>query len=663
MPPGEVVWRMKCLLGDALDRMLVARRQRVLPESALLNGSASGDGPGFRVSDVKVGQWVASPADANEREWSERLLSRADRVVQHRLSFFDLYECDLGDPIDWNRDYKAGKAAPMTFSPSINYREFGVTGDCKFVWEPNRHHQLVVLARAYCTSGDERYAQEVVEQLESWLDQCPFGIGMQWRSPLELGIRLINWVWAIGLIRESDLVKGQFRTRLLNAVYRHLWEVARKYSCGSSVNNHLIGEAAGVYVAASYFRNLKEASRWRADARRRLCEEMLSQTFGDGGGREQAVGYHVFVLQFFLIAGLVGRWTGEEFPAEYWERLEKMFEFLGGLSEGGDHLPMFGDADDGYVLNLGDDPRDPGEWLAVGAVLFERPDFKQWSGRYTETARWLLGGDGRERFDALTRAHLNGALSSRAFPEAGYYLLQCGRGAGRISVVFDCGELGMGALAAHGHADALSFTLRAFGVDVLVDPGTYDYFSYPQWREYFRSARAHNTVVVDGEDQSEMLGAFLWGRRAHTRCIAWEPSEHGGQVRGEHDGYACLPDPVIHRRTLELDGQKRELTIRDEIDTLGKHEVALHLHLAEHCRLDPRGPNSFHVDTGAGAVRIEMDERLTVEVLEGSENPIGGWVSRGYHCKAPAVTLVGRCTVEIPTSLVCRIEVGRPETQ
>lgn len=54
-------------------------------------------------------------------------------------------------------------------------------------------------------------------------------------------------------------------------------------------------------------------------------------------------------------------------------------------------------------------------------------------------------------------------------------------------MVFDCGLLGMEPLAGHGHADALSFALRAFGSDVLVDPGTYDYFSYPTWREYFRS--------------------------------------------------------------------------------------------------------------------------------------------------------------------------------
>ena len=56
----------------------------------------------------------------------------------------------------------------------------------------------------------------------------------------------------------------------------------------------------------------------------------------------------------------------------------------------------------------------------------------------------------------------------------------------RLSVLFDCGELGFKSIAAHGHADVLSFTVRAFGEDLLVDPGTYDYFTFSGWRLYFR---------------------------------------------------------------------------------------------------------------------------------------------------------------------------------
>jgi hypothetical protein len=424
-----------------------------------------------------------------------------------------------------------------------------------------------------------------------------------------------------------------------------------------------VGEAAGVFIGSTYFHNLKHAARWRGRSREILGEEILRQTYPDGCTREQALGYHLFVLQFFLLAGLVGRWSGEDFPPAYWERLERMFAFVGVLSEGGRTLPMFGDCDDGYVLDLGGERGDPRRWLAVGAVLYGRADFKAWAGGWSEPALWLLGREGRERFEAILRPEMP-VLASRAMTDAGYYLLQSGHrdSPDRISVVFDCGELGMGPLAAHGHADALAFTLRAFGEDVLVDPGTYDYFTYPRWREYLRSTRAHNTVVIDGRDQSEMLGPFMWGARATARCLQWEPSAAGGSVASEHDGYTRLADPVVHRRTLELDGPKRELTVRDDILARGKHDVEICFHLAENCRVRQAAPNRYEVDVGPGGVTIELDPRLSVRTLCGSEEPIGGWVSRGYHRKTPSTTLAGRCAVAGNTSLVTRIRMGLTRT-
>jgi len=583
-------------------------------------------------------------------------------IAAGRLRLFDLDECHLGDPIDWNRDPKTGKRAPMRFAASIDYRDFDVTGDCKFVWEPNRHHHLVVLGRAYRAGGDLRYAEAARRQLDSWLQQCPYGMGMNWRSGLELAIRLINWVWTIDLIRESGLLDGEFRRRLLRCAYLHLWEISRKYSRGSSANNHLIGEAAGVFIGSSYFRGFQEAPRWRTRSREILCEQILQQTFSDGGGREQALGYHLFILQFLLLAGLVARRTGEDFPAAYWSRLEKMMEFLAALSEGGSNPPMFGDCDDGYVLDLGGEAGDARPWLAAGAILFGRADFKAAAGGFCEPARWLLGRSAQRCFEEIAGVPADARLSSRAFPESGYYLLQHGRrdGADAISIVFDCGDLGFQSIAAHGHADALSFTLRAFGIDVLVDPGTYDYFSYPRWRDYFRSTRAHNTVVVDGQDQSEMLGPFLWGRRARTRCCHWQPEPTGGRVTGEHDGYRRLKDPVVHRRTVELDGIRRQVRILDEILARRRHEIALYFHVAEDCRVTEVGRNRYEIDTGRGSVTMELDRRLMVRPVCGSEEPIGGWVSRGYHRKRAGTTLIGRCQSDGAMSLECRIEIGRP---
>jgi Heparinase II/III-like protein/Heparinase II/III N-terminus len=661
MSPEELGWRVRSTLRDHVDRARLTLGRSPAPRRGE-GVDLPGVEPGFRVSDVGEGEWAGLGPETPESGWLRRLLDRADRIARHRLSFFDLADRDLGDPIDWNRDHGSGQPAPMRFAPAIDYRDFQVTGDAKIVWEPNRHHQLVVLGRASRASGAATYAAAIGEQLESWLDQCPFGMGMNWRSPLELAIRLINWAWALDLIRESGRLSRELRSRVRRAVYLHLWEITRKYSRGSSANNHRIGEAAGVFVATAYFHDLPDAPRWREESRRILAEEILAQTYPDGCTREQALGYHLFVLEFFLIAGIVARRIGRDLPGTYWARLERMLEFAGALSEGGHDLPMFGDSDDGYVLDLGDRPGETRGLLATGAVLFARPDFKRWSGGYAEPTRWLLGRSSRVEFDRLPAPPPDEPLASRAFAESGHYLLQYGRSGrpDRVSVTFDCGELGFRSIAAHGHADALSFTLRAFGTDVFVDPGTYDYFSFPRWREYFRSTRAHNTVVIDGADQSVMLGPFMWGARARARCLRWEPRPDGGAVAGEHDGYTRLGDPVMHRRTLELDGRSRVLTLRDEIAARGRHDVEACFQLSEHCIASHAGGHRYEITAGGGTVTLEVDPRLSVTALSGSEDPPGGWVSRGYHRKVPSTTLVSRGESRGTTTFVTRVQIGPP---
>jgi hypothetical protein len=596
--------------------------------------------------------------------WRTSLVARAEAIAANRLSFFDLADAHLGEPVQWNRDHKLGLDTPMGFAPGIDYRDARVSGDCKFVWEPSRHHQLVVLGRAYRVTDDSRYARAAIGHMESWMGQCPFGLGMQWRSPMELAIRLINWVWALDLIGPSGLVDGEFGRRLRQSIYLHLGDITRKYSRYSSANNHTIGEAAGVFLATQCLGGLPKAERWRRKAKELLTCEALRQTFADGGGREQAVGYELFVAQFLLLSGLVARRAGDDFPPAYWQRLERMFEFLAALVEGGGSVSAFGDGDDGYVLDLGVGPGGYRDWLSAAAITFGRGDFATAAGEFSETAWWLFGRAGREAFEALAAQPRTGALASRAFPQTGLYLLQAGTlgRPDRIGVTFDCGPHGLDPLAAHGHADALAITLRAFGVDVLVDTGTYDYFSYRPWREYFRSTRAHNTVEVDGQPQTVPMGLFMWGRQAQSQCLAWGPTDHGGTVVGEHDGYARLKGPVTHRRTVELDGRQRTLLVRDDLVAAGRHEIAVFFHLAEQCRVTAKGGNRFEIDAGPGQVTLQLDPSLSVQTLIGSEDPIGGWVSRGYHRKTPSTTLVGRCQTNGQASLRSDILIGQPRT-
>lgn len=598
------------------------------------------------------------------QEWSEAVLKSADRILSGRLPLFDLEDLEVGGEIQWNYDYKAKKQSPLLLACRVDYRDYHSVGDCKFVWEPNRHQHWVVLGRAYRVNQEERYAQAMVDQFDSWTRQCPFGRGMNWRSPLELAIRLINWSWAFALIDDSPVMTDRRRERILFSVHQHLSEIARKFSRYSSANNHLVGEAAGVFIASSYFSGLKGAPGWRAKSREILAREIQRQTFEDGGTREQATGYHLFSLEFFLLAGLVGRNAGDDFSTAYWDRLEKMTEFVSAMSEGGRAMPMIGDADDGYVLDLGNRTDAAPSFVALGALLFHRSDFKAATTDPSENCYWLLGPDVDRVWSGIADADKAPVHTSRAFTESGYYLLQHGHrnSSDQTSVVVDCGPLGFLSIAAHGHADALSLILRVGGVDVLVDPGTYDYFTYPKWREYFRSTRAHNTIEIDGQNQSQMVGAFMWGRQAVSRCLAWEPIKGGGTVVAEHDGYRNLDDPVVHRRTVKLDGEGLDIRVLDELLMTASHDVAVFWHFAEQCTVLSQSDHGIEIDFGGGRLFMEFDPRLSLSQERGNEDSNLGWVSRGYHRKSPSLTLIGRCRCVKDTALHTRMRIERPES-
>ncbi|MGH8168242.1 MAG: heparinase II/III family protein, partial [Woeseiaceae bacterium] len=335
MTVAELAWRCLSLLRDTGDVIRIKagwlpEGDRFADDSSLLTYK-----PGFSALPAGWAEGGEKFQGAPDGAARDRLLRKADEVCRNRLSFFDLEAQFLGDPIDWHSDHSAGRRQPLRLSYRIDYRDFATVGDCKLVWEPNRHHQFVVLAQAFVSTGDTAYADKLCELFESWLTQNPFGYGMNWRSPLELGIRLINWVWALDLIRPSGAMSDALWRRVRYAAWLACRDISSKYSQGSSSNNHLIGEAAGVFVAACWFTDFPDAERLRSQSQQILEREILTQSYSDGCTREQAFGYQFFVLQFLTLCALVGSRTGRPMSHTYMERLVQQYRFVGYLAEGG----------------------------------------------------------------------------------------------------------------------------------------------------------------------------------------------------------------------------------------------------------------------------------------------------------------------------------------
>jgi hypothetical protein len=653
MGSAEIVWRVRSLLRDQID--LIRYPLGVVPRlSADSFPPLVKFKPSFSCTEVDAKKW-ATLESATRQRWTERLEHNADQVLQNRLSYFELADHFHGARFNWHRDHSADKDCPVRHTTLTDYRDFGSFGDCKLVWEPNRHHQLVVLARAYVVTGERKYAVKAVELMKSWMDANPFGYGMNWKSPLELGVRLINWVWTIDLLRNAGVFDEKQWDQTLNSCYLAMWDAHRKLSRGSSANNHLIGEAAGVYFAARYFSMLPNASRWASDSKAVLEREIISQTYPDGCTREHAFGYQFFVLQFLCSCILAGEDSGDSFSRKAMDRVHRMFRFMKKICAGTSVPPHMGDKDDGYVLNLGELPNTPDSLIAVGAAMFADDDLKALEP--SESAFWLTGNVANLPQDE------SDSPNSVNFPESGYSIL---RGILRqddkrvpIFIFFDAADLGYGPIAAHGHADALSFCMSIGGDPVFVDAGTYDYFSYPAWRNYFRSTKAHNTVEIDDRSQSESKGAFLWDRKASCKLIDWVDDESATAVTAEHDGYTSLQDPAIHRRELRFDKQSGETTVTDTILSNGPHDVCVRLHVHPEFEVSQISNQAIQLDNSGHTIIVTIPD-VKLSLARASEENMVGWISDSYHRKTPSCCIEARRKCEGTTIITTNIACGRP---
>lgn len=145
--------------------------------------------------DAKWGNaWCCTPAEASD---CDAITQASDRILAGELKVFGQSVPMLNGVPDWNADPVTGTRIDRTFGLFIDFRHIGAGIDIKHLWEVNRHIWWVPLAQAYARTGDRRALDALRRLLTSWIDACPYALGPNWSSPVEHGIRLINWslVW------------------------------------------------------------------------------------------------------------------------------------------------------------------------------------------------------------------------------------------------------------------------------------------------------------------------------------------------------------------------------------------------------------------------------------------------------------------------------------
>ena len=569
---------------------------------------------------------------------------------------------DVFKPISWHLDLSTGREFPKSFAHKIDIRS-DKYGSAKHVWEVNRMQFMLHIALLYKKSGDEKYLDLFCYHLTSWKNENPYMVGVNWYSNIEVNLRLICWYFCWQVLDVDGLCAEKTHKNDFNKFVQDVWmplicehaEYSYKHpSLCSSANNHLISEYAGLFVAACRW-DIPNRDVRLEYAKAGLEREILVQNTAEGVNREEAAEYIQFIDDFFVIAAVAGRRAGVEFSAAYNGRLRTMADYMNAMLDCKCNYPMYGDGDDGFVLrpDAGGHFNNFKSLLASFAVYFNDASFKRTDVVWDEKNELLFGRDGRVKFVSLPTVAAGFTLDrNRFFSESGHYIFRSIKGIAvsgfhETYLHFDAAPLGFLSIAAHAHADALSFILHVDGRPVIVDPGTFTYHTHKDLRAYFVSTLAHNTVCVNAKNQATQAGPTLWLNHYKTKVISCD--ESSGEVTATHNGYAS--DGVSHTRKIQFNRDENEFVIVDTLrcEKAATIEIPFHLHPEATVRLD--GSMAAVDVPGARCVEIVLDEKLSYKVCD------DGWYSEHFGEKVPAKYLYAKTVCNGNVEFVTKLRV------
>ena len=650
MPVHEVVARGRQEASKWLTRLADGNRPVTLPARG---ATALQDHVRERVSTQFFEGAATAEATARRIERiadsGQRIISIADAICRGRFDLLGYRGLDFGDPVDWHLDPISGRRAPLVHWSRLDPLDTALLGDSKVVWELNRHQWLLYLGQAYRLTGDERYAEVFVRQVQAWMQANPAGMGINWASSLEVAFRLISWCWALALFEGSQALSAELLAKVVAGIGDHARHVERYLSHYFSPNTHLTGEALGLFYAGVLFPDASRARRWRVRGAEILATQCERQVLPDGVYFEQSTCYQRYTAEIYLHFLILAARSGIGVPNLVAHRLQRLLDFLVTIRRPDGSMPLVGDADGGWLLPL--TPRAPDDVrgvFSVAAAFFGRSDYAWAAGGLAPEAVWLLGSSGATVAEVLTQTPPP-AMPSQIFSNGGYAIMRSGWERDAHQLVFDVGPLGCPISGGHGHADLLSIQCSVFGEPYLVDPGMYCYAVHPEWRDFFRSTAAHSTIRVDGQEQAVPSGPFKWQARPRGRLRRWHSTETFDLAAAEHDAYGRLRSAVRHRRSVVF-VKPRYWVVVDDLEGITEHRVELAFQFA---------PRKVTLDTDlwvrargrAGRGLLLRSFALTpleAELHEGKIAPIQGWVSDDYGQRRPAPVVVFSASTQLP---------------
>ncbi len=562
------------------------------------------------------------------RRWWSIIGKQAPRPTNHKLAHFhSLYAglLDTPSPGPWEAEVLAAQTrAKKTANMEFCFLKHGVAFGQEPRWNDATQSQLWRYHLHYFdylrdlfiwkAGGESRHAYQTFRQLvRSWIDGNATLSGDGWHA-YTISLRVVNWIHACSVFEEELHADRETKNLLLSSLYAQSQILFTDLEFDVR-GNHLLENLRALIWAGLVFEGV-EARQWFARAMRILEQEVEEQILTDGGHFERSPGYHLVVFKDLLEIGLWLRRNDKAAPAWLDSALHRMHQYLWSILAPDGNVPLLKDT----AWDAASNPRD---LLTVSALYFDEPAHK-YSEQFGLYPLLIFGLEGWSKFRSWTPN--DSTRDSVALPASRHYVMRDEQR--RDYLILDAGKTCPDYLPAHAHADLLTYELSSDGQRVVVDSGVYEYRAGP-WRDFFRSTRAHNTIEVAGENQSEVWSSFRVGRRAHPGPVHWRDNDSYVLVQAEHDGYLRLSIPVVHQRTI-LWRKCRFWAVIDQLWGDGSPSLTNYVHLSPGLSLKSVDLSTWAIPEVRLPLWLTAFGSLSCSVVEGQTEPVQGWYSEEF---------------------------------
>ncbi len=610
---------------------------------------------------------------------SQRKLIRiADMICAHNIIMPTGHSAEFGTFINWHSDFCGKNWMYLHISDllkSIHDRTLAKQYDIKTLpisLEFNKHHHFVVLARAFALTLDEKYTQEFTIQLEDWIQRNPVNFGISWIDPMTVAQRLISWIFALAIFLElSSYLQGEHLQKIMKMMLLHGAYLTNCLTDKNQRSSSSIAAASALYMAASFFPEFECAERWKNKAVRMLETESSAEFLPDGVYKKRSMGMQVLLTEFLMLPLICDKLFGISSSPAILSIVERSLEFL-----------MYAQAPSGLSVNFGDSPathvwyfsnvqnEDYRNLLCIGAYIFNRGDMKFLAGKISEDFLWFFKTQGEKKYEEIVpNAPVN---ISQAFVDSGYFAFRNSWNQDATYCLFYGNPkkpvpfIDKGLNIICPHRDLLSFALFVRGEPFIIETGSYKgvkKIGTADPADYFSKTSAHNSLIVDGKEQSIAKNIKSSRKFMHLLKTRWFFSEEFDYVMSCNFGFEDLKGVLVHKREILYLKEKKWTLIKDSLEGSEEFNVANLFHLAPELDISLRGDYGCLIHARREYIRLNMYYPGPFECRpsRGKINPISGWHAKDFSRLEPCHKIEYTSKVKLPAQIYTWISWARNE--